>query len=761
MKTSTINITTFKYVNETNPNSVSNNISMPQILQKKNSVLMKDYKKEENKERSPSKIKIQMIKQRNNNNNTDKSESINKLTNSNIVVNYTKKEDSLQINQTIQSKKSFLVDNPNLVLTTMKNNFDKFSEMVGANKTKPQTESEKKTNGDKKIQTKSKLPKINVSKLNESEIKQEIEEVIKLPEIKASQVSLNEKQNSIPDVIKKKQKQFNEIHSKNINFIKSMVNKQEEKINIRSHSQESVRQAPVKKMFYKREKEEKLQSKVEIDTDLYYTILPQNNGELVKSCMSHRTNWKESNSALYHFRWQQNRNGIDYPGLSKFPSQKQIVNHFEYHSQLSNKLNLFINMVKYCESKGLDVFQYLPMTILVQYDAYNYVRQFDRIKEFFNLLPQFVNNDTPTGEVSGASSVKNHSKTYKYTDYFNFSFGSNDRTGSKSPLYIQKTHFSGKNLWLVKAIDLNRGRCIKICDSIEKIELFVKNFYTGIEKSFNSIVKKDEEDISPEKSDKLGKVYEQAQSLSPTNRKSKKSSLSQPMSKTYKSSTVVLQKYIENPLLYNNRKFDIRLWVLLTHKLDVYVFKEGHLKACSVNYDLTKIDEFIHLTNYSVQKYNEHFAKYEEGNEISFKDFQLYLDKFHNQSGVSVSILMNKMIEIIKITMLAVTSKINIFNRNFCFEVFGYDFILDSDFKPFLLEINTNPGLEESSTLIKQLVPRMIDDALRLTIDTVHATKYAEDGGKYKSPYSVPEYTNEENLFQLICNIKSQPQNGK
>lgn len=45
--------------------------------------------------------------------------------------------------------------------------------------------------------------------------------------------------------------------------------------------------------------------------------------------------------------------------------------------------------------------------------------------------------------------------------------------------------------------------------------------------------------------------------------------------------------------------------------------------------------------------------------------------------------------------------------------------MLDSQHKPWLIEVNTNPDLEESSKLLKQLLPRMIDDAFKLTLDVV------------------------------------------
>jgi hypothetical protein len=50
--------------------------------------------------------------------------------------------------------------------------------------------------------------------------------------------------------------------------------------------------------------------------------------------------------------------------------------------------------------------------------------------------------------------------------------------------------------------------------------------------------------------------------------------------------------------------------------------------------------------------------------------------------------------------------------------------MLDADFNAFLIEINTNPGLEISSPWIQIVVPRMLDDALRLTVDKVFEPIY-------------------------------------
>jgi hypothetical protein len=191
--------------------------------------------------------------------------------------------------------------------------------------------------------------------------------------------------------------------------------------------------------------------------------------------------------------------------------------------------------------------------------------------------------------------------------------------------------------------------------------------------------------------------------------------------------------------------------------MDVYIFKEGHLKASSVNYSLDNNNSFIHLTNYSLQKYNKNFSKYEMGNEISFETFQTFLDTLGENSFNFKETIIPKFKSIIELTTKASKTIINRSKKKYCFEIFGYDFMMDEDKNVYLIEINTNPGLEISSKIIEILVPRMIDDALRLTVDELFKTKYAEnwtdENGNYKSNYHVEGYDDKENMWEFICNI--------
>lgn len=208
----------------------------------------------------------------------------------------------------------------------------------------------------------------------------------------------------------------------------------------------------------------------------------------------------------------------------------------------------------------------------------------------------------------------------------------------------------------------------------------------------------------------------------------------------------MVQKYMEKPLLFMGRKFDIRMWVLFTHDFKVLLFKQGYLRTSSYQYNLSSdkvADLNVHLTNNAVQKFNEDYGKYELGNQLSFQ----HLKKLIEEQGKDYEKLMIRIQEIVKITALSVRKKINRQDRSYCFEVFGYDFMLDCDCSPWLIEVNNNPCIEESSPVLQQLLPRMLDDAFALTIDQIF------DIRRPHSSYSV-DGENSDNLWIPIVDLK-------
>ena len=476
----------------------------------------------------------------------------------------------------------------------------------------------------------------------------------------------------------------------------------------------------------------------------YYVLKPGNGATLVKNSLKHRINWKEAQmnvTSLFNFKWQPSTICIDYKNLSSVESIPQVVNHFEYHNAISNKANMFLNLFEYCESNNLNIWKYVPFTIFISPENEN--------EKYFDTLYNNINNYIINyNDISNNLNMKE--KEEKYSNLFKTiifkTFGRRKDVpkdtwmmGTRTPLQIPDMHYEGKNFWVLKASNLNRGQCIRLIDSKEKFHEIIKDWSQGINlkgtnkgTTDNNIqFRVNNENNNQNKGDEI------------------------PQSDTYMTEKIIVQKYIEKPLCYYGRKCDMRIWVLLTHQMKVFVYKEGHLKTCSEKFDINNNkDAFIHITNYSFQKHCLNFQKFELGNEVPFHDFQKYLDKEYKDKKINVKDhIMNQVKHIIEITMRSVKEKINPNKRNFCFEIFGYDFMMDVNLNVFLLEINTNPGLEISSPWIKAIVPRMVDDALRLTIDEVFPTKYQFDKNviteinyeDYSNDLSNKEKTEEKN----------------
>ena len=477
------------------------------------------------------------------------------------------------------------------------------------------------------------------------------------------------------------------------------------------------------------------------DNYYYYNIYPSNCGWLIKDCFNHRLKWKKChsyNTNLYNFKWKEVINNND-EFLELSSKKTQIINHFEFHSCLSNKSNLFYNFAKYCEDINIDIFQYVPFTIILDIMNfsmfYSYRKNF---KQVFDNIENFIFN---------SKSISHKIFDRRKIPYKTLFPMKDPKFGLKQYCEINNSHYDGKNLWIVKAPNLNRGRGVKIFNNYNDIISYIKKITEG--KITESELYDIKDNETNNNSDKQEKNVNEIINENEYENKDEPDYI-------YQSSKIIIQKYIEKPFLYKGRKCDIRIWVLISHKMKVYIFKEGHLKASSVNYNKDDFDSFIHITNYSLQKYNKSFAKYEKGNEISFQTFQNFINE-NNPFNFREEIF-PKFTEIVKLTALSVKNKINMNNSNYCFEIFGYDFMMDEEKNVYLIEINTNPGLEISSDIIAELIPRMIDDALLLTVDELFPTEYSDEclneNKQYKSKFHVNGYKDEENMWEFVCDMK-------
>ena len=64
-------------------------------------------------------------------------------------------------------------------------------------------------------------------------------------------------------------------------------------------------------------------------------------------------------------------------------------------------------------------------------------------------------------------------------------------------------------------------------------------------------------------------------------------------------------------------------------------------------------------------------------------------------------------------------------SRKNVYELFGFDFLLDEDFRIWLIEVNYNPYIGCPNSYMKELVPRMIDDMFKIVLDPVLKPKNA------------------------------------
>jgi len=174
----------------------------------------------------------------------------------------------------------------------------------------------------------------------------------------------------------------------------------------------------------------------------------------------------------------------------------------------------------------------------------------------------------------------------------------------------------------------------------------------------------------------------------------------------------VVQRYIERPLLVGGRKFDLRLYCLVTsfRPLTAYLHRAGFARCSSDTYKLsagTLGDVEKHLTNHAITKHSENYVS-ETGNKWSVSSFRLWVVSMYGEERANQVFFE---IQGVVVKSLQACQDMIVQDRH-CFELYGYDIMVDQDLKPWLLEVNAQPSLSTDTTQDRELKMTVVSDVL-------------------------------------------------
>ncbi|CAG0883147.1 unnamed protein product [Cyprideis torosa] len=202
--------------------------------------------------------------------------------------------------------------------------------------------------------------------------------------------------------------------------------------------------------------------------------------------------------------------------------------------------------------------------------------------------------------------------------------------------------------------------------------------------------------------------------------------------------TQVVQKYIARPFLINETKFDLRLYVLITSfdPMRVYIYDDGLVRFASNKYSPSSkslADQFIHLTNYSINRKASNYQNNETVSDCFGHKWCLSaLWKLFHEKGIDTNKLWGNILDIVVKTMITAEASCRELtykytsSRNCCYELFGFDIMLDETLKPWLLEVNISPSLHSGSTLDQFVKGPLVQNILNMAMYRIPPSLSAE-----------------------------------
>lgn len=271
-----------------------------------------------------------------------------------------------------------------------------------------------------------------------------------------------------------------------------------------------------------------------------------------------------------------------------------------------------------------------------------------------------------------------------------------------------------QNIWIYKPAACNRGRGIRVVSGLESLRaICIGEEFASTSSSLTSLPN--------------GKRAD-----GPTSG----------MTNASNKAKGVIQRYILNPLLVHGCKFDIRCYLLIARNFPTtYAFYHpGYCRLALKLYPTTKSDliaslddTMMHLTNASIQKKGCDYASMGSLQIQSIQNIITHMEETQrpdNARYIAEQLdqdIMRCMVDLVR------SSNNKFLRRHGYFDLLGCDFMITSDNQLHLLEVNTNPAMSLDNDVLEDLLPRVIDGALELVLQTQGPDAIADAGGDIQS----------------------------
>jgi hypothetical protein len=232
-------------------------------------------------------------------------------------------------------------------------------------------------------------------------------------------------------------------------------------------------------------------------------VKPGNGQQLVREVMQTRPWWTEvpdeENNRAVNFLWKPTSDGMNFSKLVN-NQWNRCFNHFEFHSVISLKDELFKTVNAHCQvrlahqAEKIDASSFLPPTVCCNFRNPDLQEKLESLVATFKSLEsaEQTTADPEENQSLARSSAQGPPllaelgiddivRRASHTSYLKFNSLLSDGQSASRLLKIPPCYNRGQNLWILKPNDFCRGCGLEIVSDLASLSSIIKQFYTGFQ----------------------------------------------------------------------------------------------------------------------------------------------------------------------------------------------------------------------------------------------------------------------------------------